>query len=89
MKPTNFPKRKAYRIEDGKKRDEATAKLSPKQRLDRLDLRLGKGEGAVKERARLQKMLMAEKREKDSEGTPEVVPVERPRKEKAEKKSRQ
>ena len=38
---------------DGRK--EARAKLSPQQQLERLDALLGEGEGAVKERARLEK----------------------------------
>ena len=38
-------------------REEARAKLSPQQQLERLDTFLGEGEGAVKERARLEKQL--------------------------------
>jgi len=36
-------------------REEARAKLSPQQQLERLDALLGEGVGAVKERARLER----------------------------------
>jgi|TARA_R110000787_G_scaffold18041_1_gene55691 hypothetical protein len=49
--PEDRDRRKA----DAELREEARAKLSPQQQLERLDTLLGKGEGAVKERARLEK----------------------------------
>lgn len=38
-------------------RQEEYSKLTPKQKLDRLDARLGPGVGAKKERARLEALL--------------------------------
>lgn len=38
-------------------RNEAWTKLSPQQQLERLDLRLGKGVGATKQRTRLQRLI--------------------------------
>jgi len=38
-------------------RNQSTAQLTSKQRLDRLDRRLGAGVGAGKERARLERLL--------------------------------
>jgi len=40
-------------------RNESWAELSPKQQLADLDRRLGKGEGAKKQRARLQEAIDA------------------------------
>jgi len=58
MNPTNFPGRKKLRKEEGVVRQAACDRLTPVERLARLDLRLGAGVGAVKERARLAKLLV-------------------------------
>lgn len=43
--------------EEAKVRNEAWAKLSPKAQLESLDNRLGKGVGAVKQRAKIQSRI--------------------------------
>ena len=48
---------KEQRCIEGKARNEAWARLSPQQKLDDLDLRLGKGEGARRQRAKLAKVV--------------------------------
>jgi hypothetical protein len=53
MKPNNHPARVALRKSEAKARQEASNKLSPKQRLENLDIKFGAGEGAKKERAKL------------------------------------
>lgn len=50
---------KQYRAESAKKLAEARAARSPQQQLALLDQKLGKGKGAVKERARLAKQISA------------------------------
>ena len=45
--------RKSAKREQAEKRQAASAALSPKERLAKLDSVLGPGQGAVKERARL------------------------------------
>ena len=54
------PKRKErikQKREEAQIRQEEYSKLTPKQKLDRLDARLGPGVGAKKERARLEALL--------------------------------
>lgn len=48
------------RREAGEQRQAEREQRSPKQQLKELDLRLGKGKGAQRERARLQEALAAE-----------------------------
>ena len=48
---------KEQRRIEGKARNEAWARLSPQQKLDDLDLRLGKGKGATRQRTKLAKVL--------------------------------
>lgn len=43
--------------EEAKARNEAWAKLSPQAQLESLDVRLGKGVGAVKQRAKIQSRI--------------------------------
>lgn len=50
-------KRHRERSENAKKLAEERAKRSPKEQLALLDQKLGKGEGAKKERARLQALM--------------------------------
>lgn len=50
-------KHKEQKRADGKARNEAWARLSSQQKWDDLDLRLGKGEGATRQRAKLAKVL--------------------------------
>lgn len=57
MKPTNFPGRLKARKSEVLERQTESEQLTPKQKLAKLDSRLGKGVGSVKERARLQKLL--------------------------------
>jgi len=52
---------KRARQEDAIEREAARAELTPKQQIARLDKRLGVGEGAEKERARLEAMISAAK----------------------------
>ena len=59
MKTSNFPGRKATRRETAKHVNEARAQRSPAQQLAALDLRLGEGVGARRERARLKKQMIA------------------------------
>jgi len=51
------PLRKAHRRENAELNQVEVDKQSPKQRLQALDARLGKGKGAAKERARLTKLM--------------------------------
>ncbi len=48
---------KQGRVSRANERKVLTDKLSPKERLDKLNSKFGEGKGAQKERARLQKML--------------------------------
>ncbi len=48
-----------YRRKGAKQRDEDRAQRTPQQQLALLDERLGKGIGAKKERARLQRLIDA------------------------------
>lgn len=58
MRPQkNLEYRREARRNFAKERDAINATQTPKQRLEILDKRLGKGEGAVRERARLARLL--------------------------------
>lgn len=59
MIPANFPQRHEKRAKEATERQEAFGKLSPQQRLHLLDARLGAGVGAVKQRAKLAKLISA------------------------------
>ena len=59
MIPANFPGRHEKRAKEAVERQEAFGKLSPQQRLAILDSRLGAGVGAVRQRAKLAKMISA------------------------------
>lgn len=48
---------KENRVESAKERQEARSKRTASQQVKELDIRLGEGEGATKERKRLQKIL--------------------------------
>lgn len=50
----NFPERSKLRKEASDKRQEERRKLTPTQQLQELDKRLGKGNGAKKERSKLE-----------------------------------
>ena len=52
---TNFPERKVQRFKDAVAREVDAEGRSPEEQIHRLDKRLGKGVGAVKERAKLNK----------------------------------
>jgi hypothetical protein len=52
--------RKQRRIDGAVERQELRAKRSPEDQLKRLDALLGEGVGAVKERAKLQKLINKE-----------------------------
>ena len=52
---------------EAKERDAAYARLTPKQKIDRLDQKLGKGVGAKKQRERLASQLKSQKSEKKAE----------------------
>ena len=43
-----------------KLRNEARRKLSPEEQIEKLDKKLGAGKGAVRERARLNKLILNE-----------------------------
>ena len=49
--------RKADRQAEAKERQEAYNKLTPKQKLDKLDKKLGEGVGAKKQRAKLNALI--------------------------------
>lgn len=49
-----------FRRKDAKERQEAYDQLSLQQKLNLLDLRLGEGVGAIKQRARLNALLLKE-----------------------------
>ena len=53
-------KSKKDKRKEAKARQEKYDKLTPQQRLDKLDRKLGKGVGAKKERARLLKLIGGE-----------------------------
>ena len=56
LKPTR-KQRLAQKRHEAQVRQEEYSKLTPKQKLERLDARLGPGVGAKKERARLEALL--------------------------------
>jgi len=56
---TTFPGAQR-RQEAAKLRQEATSKLTPQERLARLDAAFGPGQGAQKERAKLAKLIQAQ-----------------------------
>lgn len=60
MKRKNFQGRRDARRAEATERQEAWGKLSPKQQLKRLDKRLGQGQGAKRQRAKLQEQLNEE-----------------------------
>lgn len=60
MLPTNFPYRRELRLKDATERKSLSDSLTAEQRLLVLDTRLGKGQGAVRERLRLQKSTKVE-----------------------------
>ena len=51
------PDNNELKASEAKERNEAWAKLSPAQQLESLDRRLGKGVGAAKQRAKLQRLI--------------------------------
>lgn len=55
MKKGNFPHRKEQKRKEATARAEAWSLLSSKEKIYRLDTRLGKGTGAKKQRARIAK----------------------------------
>lgn len=57
MLPANFDGRKKLRQKLALEREEVTSNRTPQEQLDRLDAKFGKGNGASKERARLEKKL--------------------------------
>ena len=57
MNTSNFPGRLERKRAEGAERDAAWAALSFKERLASLDRRLGRGQGAIKQRARLAKQI--------------------------------
>jgi hypothetical protein len=75
MKRMNFPNRKQARYTDALTRADELVDLTPTQRLERLDKRLGKGMGAVSERAKWQALI----------DEPSVPKVERKKKRKSRK----
>lgn len=52
---------KVERIKEGKERDARWATLTPIQKLQELDLRLGRGIGAMRQRKKLAKALEKDK----------------------------
>lgn len=55
----NRPDKAAERREAAQKRQEECNKLTPQQRLERLDMKFGVGQGAGKERAKLKRAMEA------------------------------
>lgn len=61
MNTANFPKNKERKRAEAKIRQETSDKLSPQQKLEKLDGLFGPGKGATKERIKLhQKIAQAE-----------------------------
>jgi hypothetical protein len=68
------PRHKAkFRVEEAKERQDYNDTLSPQQKLERLDVKLGKGVGAVKQRARLAALMEAKNNPKPVETKPNVA----------------
>lgn len=63
------------RRDEAKARQEASDALSPEQRLSALDEKLGKGQGAVKERAKLLAAIEKIKQEKAAKKEKAEKPV--------------
>ncbi len=59
MNSANFPERKTRKRAEATARQEAYNKLSPAQKLERLDSMFGPGQGAQRERKRLGKQVGA------------------------------
>jgi len=57
MKRGNFPNRKDQKRSEGALRQAEYSALTPKQKLDRLDAKLGKDVGAKRERAKIALLL--------------------------------
>jgi len=64
MNPSNFPRRKEAKRASAAARAEGYMKLSPQQKLARLDVAFGVGLGAARERDRLNKLLQLKESEK-------------------------
>lgn len=60
MNTANFPNNRARKQDEAKERQAAYSALTPQQRLDGVDRRLGAGVGARRERAKLAKAIAAE-----------------------------
>ena len=61
-----MPKTQKTKHEEAITRDEANSKLTIQQKINKLDKKLGKGVGAVKQRAKYAKQAEAEKKGKKS-----------------------
>ena len=53
--------RKGIRQKEAQERQEEYNKLTPQQKIDRLDKKLGKGKGETKQRKKLQALIKTEK----------------------------
>lgn len=60
------PDRAKYKREEAEARAKAWAALSIEDKIDRLDRRLGRGEGAKRQRARLEAQLAARNERRDA-----------------------